>query len=234
MIQQKTACAYYRTSSKTNVQKEGARPEDYKDTLPRQQEAVRAYALANDIKIVAEYYDADEKGETPVTNRAGFNEMLEYMLGNGARTVLIETVGRFARDLIIQLLGHDLLLKENIALVPVDAPAYFMEDTSTARMIRQILGAVSEWEKATLVAKMRSARERKKVLTGRCEGRKPPLPNHVAMAKALKNDGASLRTIASLMAMQGMVQRDSQKAYGASSIKLMLDGRYDREQIALE
>jgi hypothetical protein len=37
---------------------------------------------------------------------------------------------------------------------------------------RQILGAVAQFEKAALVAKLRGARERKKAITGKCGGRK--------------------------------------------------------------
>jgi DNA invertase Pin-like site-specific DNA recombinase len=39
-------------------------------------------------------------------------------------------------------------------------------------MVRQILGAVSQFEKAMLVAKLKGARERKRAATGKCEGRK--------------------------------------------------------------
>jgi DNA invertase Pin-like site-specific DNA recombinase len=39
-------------------------------------------------------------------------------------------------------------------------------------MVRQILGAVSQFEKAMLVAKLKGARERKRTATGKCEGRK--------------------------------------------------------------
>jgi DNA invertase Pin-like site-specific DNA recombinase len=39
-------------------------------------------------------------------------------------------------------------------------------------MVRQILGAVSQFEKAMLVAKLKGARERKHAATGKCEGRK--------------------------------------------------------------
>jgi hypothetical protein len=40
-------------------------------------------------------------------------------------------------------------------------------------MVRQILGAVSQFEKASLVAKLRHARERIRAEMGHCEGRKP-------------------------------------------------------------
>jgi DNA invertase Pin-like site-specific DNA recombinase len=39
--------------------------------------------------------------------------------------------------------------------------------------MRQIFGAIAEYEKAMIVAKLRGARQRTKAREGRCEGRKP-------------------------------------------------------------
>src|SRR5262245_31487167 len=75
----------------------------------------------------------------------------------------------------------DLLKAQGITLLPVDAPDYFTNETPTAVLVRQILGAISQFEKASLVQKLRQARERKRLTHGRCEGR-PPVP---AAAKAL-------------------------------------------------
>jgi DNA invertase Pin-like site-specific DNA recombinase len=61
-------------------------------------------------------------GADPVESRDGFSQMLAYMLDNGARTVLVENAGRFARDHVVQALGHALLKKHGIELNPVDAP----------------------------------------------------------------------------------------------------------------
>jgi DNA invertase Pin-like site-specific DNA recombinase len=99
--------------------------------------------------------------------------MLEHLHGNGARTILVENASRFARDLAVQLAGHDLLKARGIDLIPADAPEHFIDATPTAVMVRQILGAVAQFEKAGLVQKLRHARERKRAETGRCEGPKP-------------------------------------------------------------
>ena len=40
-------------------------------------------------------------------------------------------------------------------------------------MVRQILGAVSQFEKAMLVAKLKGARERKRAATGKREAARP-------------------------------------------------------------
>jgi hypothetical protein len=53
-----------------------------------------------------------------------------------------------------------------------DSPASFLDDGPTSKLIRQILGAVSEFDKAMIVAKLRGARERVRRTKGKCEGRK--------------------------------------------------------------
>ena len=177
-----SAVAYFRTSSATNV---GAD----KDSLKRQAEAVQAYAKANGIEIVREFYDAAVSGADPIHERDGFAEMLAYMAGNGARTILVENASRFARDLTVQLTGHSMLKGLGYDLVPVDAPSHFLDDTPTAVMVRSILGAVSEFEKAQLVSKLKAARVRKKKETGKCEGRKSyqeTSPDLVREAKRLR------------------------------------------------
>lgn len=224
----KTACAYYRTSSKTNVSKEGAKPEDMKDSRARQEEAVRGYAEANDIEIVKEYYDPGISGTDFVTDRPGFSDMLEYMLGNGARIVLVENVTRFARDVVVQITGHKILTDSQIELIPVDAPDYFLEESPTADLVREIFAVISKFEKASLVQKLRGARDRKRKLTGHCEGPKPPAPAHILEAKKLHASHLSLREISACMASMGMLQYKSLQPYGPTSIKLMITGKYDK------
>jgi DNA invertase Pin-like site-specific DNA recombinase len=46
-------------------------------------------------------------------------------------------------------------------------------DTPTAVLVRQVLGAIAQFDKATTVAKLAAARKRKREATGKCEGRKP-------------------------------------------------------------
>jgi hypothetical protein len=55
--------------------------------------------------------------------------------------------------------------------------------------VRQILGSVSEFEKTTLVAKLKASRDRKKALTGKCGGRPSHMekrPDVVALATSLR------------------------------------------------
>lgn len=213
-----TAVAYFRTSSATNV---GAD----KDSLQRQQAAVRACAGIRNLEIAAEYYDAAVSGADAVDARPGFAGMLTYMLGNGARTIIVENASRFARDLIVQETGYQMLKARGIELIAADAPDSFLSDTPTATFIRQVLGAVAELEKAMLVNKLRGAQDRKRRKEGRCEGRnawKSAPAEVVAAAKAARARGLSLRAIAAELQASGYLNQ-SGKPYGAQSVALMVD-----------
>jgi DNA invertase Pin-like site-specific DNA recombinase len=128
-------------------------------------------------------------------------------------TIIVEAANRFARDLIVQLTGHDYLQRLGIELIPADAPDHFREETPTAVMIRQILGAVAQFEKASLVAKLRGARDRKQRRTGgKVEGRKILAEKHpeaVAMARQLREQTPrmSLREISAALAAAGIVTK---------------------------
>jgi DNA invertase Pin-like site-specific DNA recombinase len=133
------AVAYLRTSSRANVGPD-------KDSDKRQLAAIHAYAKAAGFEIVETFYDAAVSGADRVDDRPGFAKMLERLLSNGARSILVESPDRFARDLMVQLAGHDMLKAKGITLIAASAPTFFVEDTPTAVVAK--LAAV-QFEKAT-------------------------------------------------------------------------------------
>ena len=149
------AVAYLRTSSRANV---GAD----EDSDKRQRAAIEAYARAAGYEIVETFDDAAVSAADPVGDRPGFAEMLERLLSNGARTIIVASPDRFARDLMAQLAAYHALKARGITLVAASAPTHFVEDTPTAILVRQVLGAIAEFEKTTLVAKLAAARKRKR------------------------------------------------------------------------
>jgi hypothetical protein len=42
-----------------------------------------------------------------------------------------------------------------VSLIPATAPDFFLEDTPMAVLVRQVLGAIAQFEKASLVAKLK-------------------------------------------------------------------------------
>ena len=208
------AFAYLRTSSATNVGGD-------KDSDKRQRAAILGYAKAHQIQVIAEYNDTAVAGADPVTARPAFAKMMEALAANGVRTIIVENASRFARDLIVQETGFAYLSDLGVTLIAADDPDAFTADTPTAIMVRQILGAVAQFEKSNLVAKLRVARDRKRALTGRCGG-PPPAPEAArALAKRLSRKGLSLRAVAAGLAEKGFFA-PSGRTYVPSSIKVML------------
>jgi hypothetical protein len=95
---------------------------------------------------------------------------------------------------------------------------------------RRVLGAISEFDKAMTVAKLRGARERKRREAGKCEGRKSHAernPALVARAKRLhrkrpKGGRMSLRAISAELAAQGFLNENG-CPFAAASVRSMLD-----------
>jgi DNA invertase Pin-like site-specific DNA recombinase len=155
--------------------------------------------------------------------------MLERLMSNSARTIVVESPDRFARDLMVQLAGHDMLRTKGVALIAASAPTFFLEDTPTAVLVRQVLEAVAEFENATTVAKLAAARKRKRLANGKCEGRKSlaeTRPDVVALAKALgrkkpKGGKMSLREASAAMAAQGYLKEHG-RPFNPKSVATML------------
>ena len=47
----------------------------------------------------------------------------------------------------VQLAGHYMLRARGIDLIPASSPTFFVEDTPTAVLVRQVLGAVAQFER---------------------------------------------------------------------------------------
>jgi DNA invertase Pin-like site-specific DNA recombinase len=99
-----------------------------------------------------------------------------------------------------------------------------------AVLVRQVLGAIAQFEKASTVAKLKAARDRKRARDGKCEGRRSHRemhPDHVAFAKKLRRrnpktgERLSLRAIAAELARREMLNIHG-RPYAAASIQAML------------
>jgi DNA invertase Pin-like site-specific DNA recombinase len=95
----KKSVAYLRTSSRTNVGQD-------KDSDKRQLAAIEAYAKVAGFEIVGAFFDAAVSGADAVNDRRGFTEMLEQLLSNGARTILVESPDPVARSRLMTREGE--------------------------------------------------------------------------------------------------------------------------------
>ena len=170
-------------------------------------------------ELVDTFYDEAVSGIDPVDERPGFAAMLNRIAGNGVRVILVETANRLARDLIVQETGWRFLQGLGVTLIAVDSPDSFLDTTPTAGLIRQVLGAVSQFEKAALVAKLRAARERKKRETGKCGGRRSVAeanPATVALGRR-----RSLRDVAAELETAGHLTSKGSR-YGGAAVARMI------------
>ena len=164
---QTKAVSYLRVSGRGQVEGHG---------FDRQAETVKRYADANGIELVDEYRDEGVSGTKELADRPGLAALLDRLESNGVRMVLVERADRIARDLVIGELILSQLREIGVKVIEAedgnDLTAGDL-DNPTAVLIRQVLGAISEFDKSVIVLKLRAARERVRRDTGRCEGRKP-------------------------------------------------------------
>jgi len=157
------AFAYLRVSSKGQVKGHG---------FDRQAETISEFAGENGYLVKDTFRDAFTGTEA---DRPEFNRMVGMILGNGVRTILVESLDRLARDVMVQSLLLAKLAQHGVTLINCvtgeDVTASMSEDPMRKALI-QIQSVFSELEKSRLVGKLRKAREAKKAQTGKCEGRK--------------------------------------------------------------
>ncbi len=158
------AVGYVRVSGKGQVNGTGH---------DRQEETIRAYATQAGVTIFKVYKETYTGTET---DRPVFALMMHDVLADGRKTIIVESLDRFARDLGVQLHLTALLASRGLTLVSAntgqDVTAAMQADPMMRAMV-QIQGVFAELDKSLLVQKLKRARQLTKRRTGRCEGRKP-------------------------------------------------------------
>ena len=211
-----TAFAYLRVSGGAQVKGDG---------FTRQLLAIREYAKAHSIRIAKIFREEGVSGAKDLEDRPALAEMMEALHGNGVKLVLIEKLDRLARDLMIQetIIGD--LRKNGFDLVSVTEPD-LLKDDPTRTLMRQVFGAIAQYEKAMIVIKLRGARNRKKAKTGRCEGRKPygHYPGEkrvVERMKTLRAEGMAYDKLADRLTAEGFKTRKGTAWHGYSVQRIL-------------
>lgn len=201
--------AYLRVSGKGQVDGDG---------FPRQLKAIREYAAAHDLRIVNVYREEGVSGTKESADRPAWSELMTALHSNGVRVVIIERLDRLARDLMVQETIIADLRKNGFEVVSVAEPDLMANDP-TRVLVRQMMGAVAQYEKCQIVLKLRGARLRKKAKTGRCEGRKPygffegeaEVMNRI---KALRAEGLGYDRLAARLNAEGVPTRTGKPWHG--------------------
>lgn len=150
-----TGTIYCRVSSKGQAL-EG------RDGFRRQIAACEAYAKKEKIEI-AETYRDEISGTTSIAERPAMTRMLELLAEIDVDCVLLEKQDRLSRDLVAGELILGEFKKRGIKVIEVESGSDLTDcDTPTSKLIRQIIGSISEFDKSSIVAKLAEARRNKK------------------------------------------------------------------------
>ena len=207
----KQAFAYLRVSGRGQVDGDG---------FPRQLNAIDQYVAANGMRVSKVFREEGISGTKELENRPALQELIAAITSSDVKVVIIEKLDRLARDLMVQetIIGD--LRKRGIELVSVAEPDLCSDDPSR-KLVRQIFGAISEYEKAMIVLKLRGARQRLKARTGRCEGMKAfgegrTEKRVVGRILELRTAGLALDKIAEVLNAEDLKPKYGAKWYGSS------------------
>ncbi|HEX5051051.1 MAG TPA: recombinase family protein [Planctomycetota bacterium] len=213
------AIAYLRVSS-------AGQAKDGRDGLPRQREAIEAFCLASRAILLEEHSDAGVSGTKALGDRPGLSAALQRAVELNATMLIVEKADRLARDLI----EGELILREfrrvGVKVVEAEGGTDLTDGDAnpTAKLIRQVIGAVAEFEKSALVAKLRAARDRKRKNGGHpCGaykfGRHPERPEeaetlsriHELRRKRAGRKPATLREVAAVLNAESRASRSGRE-----------------------
>ncbi len=119
---------------------------------------------------MAEFRDEGVSGTLPLGERPGLTGLFDTVATNGVELVLVEKAHRVARELIASELILREFRKQGVRVVEVENGTDLTagdDSNPTATLIRQVLGAVAQFERTALVGKMRATRERVRREQGR-------------------------------------------------------------------
>ena len=132
---------------------------------------------------------------------------------------LREKVDRLARDLMVQEAIINDLKKKGFDLISALEGDDLLSDDPTRKLVRQVLGAIAEYDKTMTVLKLRAARMRKRQREGKCEGAKslrevnPKLLNRIKLLRRPHKDGKRLK-------LHEIADRLNQEGYSTKRGKL--------------
>jgi len=207
------AFGYLRVSSQGQIAGEG---------FPRQRAAIEAYAKAHGVEVVQWFEERGVSCTADMEHRPALQEMLVALMSNGVRTVIIEKLDRLARDLMVQEAIIRDFQRKGFEIISVAEPD-LLQDDPTRKLMRQVMGAIAEYEKTMLVAKLKAARQRKRKTVGKCEGRKlygtlPGEAENIQRIIELHNRGANFTQIALTMNAENRPTRTQGAKWRPSTI----------------
>jgi len=189
--------------------------------LEVQEQALRAWAKAHGHQLVEVLQELGVSGTKELADRPALADALDAIRHRRVGGVVVVRLDRLARDLVLQeqLLAEVRRLDGEVFSTSAGEAGYLKDDPDdpSRKLIRQILGAVSAYEREMISLRLRSGRRRKAErgdyaygappFGSRAEGKAlvevPEERETLARITELKTAGASLREIATVLQAEG-------------------------------
>lgn len=150
------------------------------DGFHRQREAIEEFIRVHGLNDSQVTWGREEgvSGTCSIDDRPLFAVSLAEWAGNPESkpdAIILERLDRFARDLMVQECAIRDLKRLGIKVFACDHGFIDMADDTTDPsrvLIRQVFGAIAQYDKSITVKKLRASRERIKAEGVKCEGRK--------------------------------------------------------------
>lgn len=152
-------CAYLRVSSTTQIEAWG---------LDRQEAAIKQWCKAAGHRITEWRRDEGKSGTLEAVDRPGLSEAIELVNTRTVDGIVVADLDRFARKLTVQETALALVWRAGGRVFTATAGEVLAEDPDdpSRNLIRQVMGAVIEYEKNMAVMRMRHGKKAK-ARTGR-------------------------------------------------------------------
>jgi DNA invertase Pin-like site-specific DNA recombinase len=221
----KKAIGYLRVSTTEQVEGFG---------LAVQEEAVRGYCRQHDLRLVTIESDEGISGANGLDNRQGLARALAALEGGDADVLVVKRLDRLARDLLVQETVLERLTQHGKEVRSVDE-ADISSDDPTRVLVRQVLGAIAQYEKGVIRGRMLAGKAAKCAAGGytggaprfgtRAENRELAVdPDELATidrATVLRQDGRSLRDIAQVLEAEGRPTKRGKRWHPATVARML-------------
>ncbi|MBI2374747.1 MAG: recombinase family protein [Deltaproteobacteria bacterium] len=122
--------------------------------------SLKAWCVANGHELVAVHEDRGVSGATPVDKRPGLLAALESVRQHKASSLLVAKRDRLARDVVVAAVAERLVLQLGARVLTSDGAGN--GDSPEASLMRCMLDAFSQYERAVIAARTKSALGAKK------------------------------------------------------------------------
>lgn len=198
------------------------------DGLPRQRIAIEAYAQSHDLEIVEVFEERGISGTKDLEHRPALQELYSRIVESGVKHIIIEKLDRIARDLLVQETIMCDLKKKGIELISTMEPD-LCGDEPSRKLVRQIFGAIAEYDRALITLKLNGARKRIRDAGGKAEGvypygsdpKRPEEAETLALMRSIRDGGDTYERVAERLNVLGWTGRHGGEWKTATVAKIL-------------